>query len=100
MLIFLGSRDSDRPSSPKFTQNRSVSASSQSERGRSSSPDEKSYSGSDSDARGKSSSPARSNTSGKSDKSTSIQIKNLSTRPGGTHKLCLFVLKILIVLMS
>lgn len=77
-----GSRDSDRPSSPKYTQNRSVSASSQSERGRSSSPDEKSYSGSDSDARGKSSSPARSNTSGKSDKSTSIQIKNLSTRPG------------------
>ena len=88
MLLLQGSHDSDRPPSPKFARTRSVSASSQSDRGRSSSPEERSFSGSDSDARGKSSSPARSNASGKSDRNTSIQIKNLSTRPGGIIYCC------------
>ncbi len=79
---FLGSPDSDRPSSPKYTRNRSRSPSSQSDRGRSSTPENESYSGSDLDVRAKSSSPARSSVSG-SQKNTSIQIKNISTRPGG-----------------
>ncbi|XP_065061229.1 msx2-interacting protein-like isoform X2 [Rhopilema esculentum] len=86
-----GSHESDRPSSPKYTRNRSASPSSQSERGRSSSPEDRSFSGSGSEGRGKSPSPARSSGSGQSQKNTSIQIKNLSTRPGdGSIKDALF----------